>query len=256
MSQHSCETNGCNQLEGNTSMPYEAVLMDMDGVIIDTQSSIVTFWQNLASAYHIHLTQKDIDQHISGCSARHTITTLLPHLDDEKLQSVYRALHEYEASLQYREVHGAIALLQELKYDHIPVALVTGASRWKAKIVTQQLSLAPFLTAHVTGDDILESKPAPDSYLLAAYRLGKDPQTCLVFEDAVNGVRAALAAQMVCIGVLTTNSACSLMAAGASCTIPDFTAVRVQAAPATVQKADALFLLEATSDFNFPLKSS
>ena len=44
------------QKQGNISMPYEAVLMDMDGVIIHTQQSIVAFWQHLASEYHIHFT--------------------------------------------------------------------------------------------------------------------------------------------------------------------------------------------------------
>ena len=98
------------QEKGNTTIPYEAVLMDMDGVIIDTQQSIVAFWQLLASEYHIRFTQEDIDQHISGCSARHTITTLLPSLDEQQQQLTYRALHDYEASLHYREVSGAIAL--------------------------------------------------------------------------------------------------------------------------------------------------
>ena len=150
--------------------------MDMDGVIIDTQQSIVAFWQLLASEYHIRFTQEDIDQHISGCSARHTITTLLPSLDEQQQQLTYRALHDYEASLHYREVSGAIALLKELKHHHIPVALVTGASRWKVKVVVQQLGLEPFFTTLVTGDDVRKSKPAPDSYLLAGHRLGKEPQ--------------------------------------------------------------------------------
>lgn len=237
-------------------MPYEAVLMDMDGVVIDTQLSIVAFWRRLASTYHVHLTQEAIDQHISGRSASHTITALLPSLDDEELQSIYRALHEYEAGLQYQEVRGVEAFLQELKQSHIPIALVTSASRWKVEIVLQQLGIASLFNVQVTGDDIRESKPAPDSYLLAASRLGKDPQTCVVFEDAVNGVRAALAAQMACVGVLTTAPACFLKDAGASYTIPDFTAVRVQPAPAYGQEADTRFLLQITGDFSLPFKSS
>lgn len=237
-------------------MPYEAVLMDMDGVLVDTQISIVAFWRRLTSTYHIHLTQEEIDQHISGRSASHTITALLPSLDDEEQQSIYRALHEHETSLHYQEVRGVGAFLQKLKHSHISVALVTSASRWKVEIVLQQLGLASLFSVQVTGDDIRESKPAPDSYLLAASRLGKDPQTCLVFEDAVNGVRAALAARMLCVGVLTTVPACSLLDAGASCTISDFTAVRVQAAPADVPEADARFLLYITSDFSLLFKNS
>ena len=235
-------------------MPYEAVLMDMDGVLIDTQESIIAFWQRLASEHDIHLSQDDIDQHISGRSAHHTITTLLSHLDDQEQQAAYRALHDYEASLQYEEVSGAIALLKELKLFHVPVALVTGAGRWKAGIVVQQLGLEPFLTAQVTGDDIHQSKPAPDGFLVAARRLGKQPQACIVFEDAVNGVLAARAAQAICIGVQTTAPACALTDAGACCIIPDFTSVRVQAMTTNTNEAD--ILLQIGADVSFPLKSS
>jgi HAD superfamily hydrolase (TIGR01549 family) len=235
-------------------MPFEAVLVDMDGVLIDTQQSILAFWQRLAAEFHIQITTEDIDEHISGRSAQHTITTLLPQLEEHKRQSIYRALHDYEASLQYQEVDGATYLLKELQHYHIPVALVTGASRWKVKVVVEQLGLDPFFTTLVTGDDVQESKPAPESYLLAAHHLGREPQTCLVFEDAVNGVLAALAAQMVCVGVLTTAPAYSLKAAGASCTIPDFTAIRVQAASSVANRTDVLSLKIAERVFCFPLK--
>lgn len=235
-------------------MSYEAVLMDMDGVLIDTQESIIAFWQRLASEHHIHLSKDDIDQHISGRSAQYTISTLLSHLNEQEQQAAYRALHDYEASLQYQEVSGAIALLKELKRYYIPVALVTGAGQWKAGIVVQQLGLESFLTAQVTGDDIQKSKPAPDSFLLAAHRLGKQPQSCIVFEDAVNGVLAARAAQAICVGVQTTAPVCALMAAGACCTIPDFSSVRVQATPSTTDEAG--IFLHIGVDVSFPLKSS
>lgn len=235
-------------------MLYEAVLLDMDGVIIDTQQSIVAFWQRLASEHHTHLSQDDIEQHVSGRSAQHTITTLLPHLDKREQDTAYHALHDYEASLHYQEVPGAIALLKQLKRYHIPVALVTGAGRWKASIVVQQLGLEPLLTTQVTGDDIQQSKPAPDSFLLAAHRLGKQPETCIVFEDAVNGVLAARASRAICIGVQTTVPVCALMAAGACCTIPDFTSVRLQATPSTTDEAD--ILLHMGADFSLPLRST
>lgn len=237
-------------------MLYEAVLMDMDGVLIDTQPSILAFWRQAASTYHIHLTQEDIDRHISGRSAHHTMTTLFPPLDEQGQMSLFRDLHEYESSLSYQEVHGAIALLREFKRRHIPVALVTGAGQWKVDVVFQQLDLAPLFAARVTGDDIQASKPAPDGYMLAAHRLGKHPQACLVFEDAVNGVLAALAAQTMCVGVRTTAPDRALLAAGATCIIPDFTAVRIQEASATSPTTEASFLLEVENDFRLSFKSS
>jgi beta-phosphoglucomutase-like phosphatase (HAD superfamily) len=62
-------------------MSYEAILFDMDGVIVDTYQSVTEFWQNLAQAYQVHLTQADFNQHVYGCPADHTLDVLFPHLN-------------------------------------------------------------------------------------------------------------------------------------------------------------------------------
>ena len=57
-------------------MGYEAILFDMDGVIVDTYQSVTEFWQNLAEAYQVHLTQADFNQYVYGCPATHTLDIL------------------------------------------------------------------------------------------------------------------------------------------------------------------------------------
>ncbi len=210
-------------------MPYEAILFDMDGVVIDTHDSVTEFWLALAAESQVELTQADFQQHIYGCPMNHTFDVLLPHLDVWQRQAIFARLKEYEVNLTYTEVPGVTALLQALKRLDVPTALVTSADHWKVKAVIDQLGLDNLFATLVTIADIRQGKPHPEGYLLAAHRLGKPPQHCLVFEDAVSGVKAAVAAGATCIGVRPSDTAPALIEAGATYTIPDLTAVKVQA---------------------------
>jgi beta-phosphoglucomutase-like phosphatase (HAD superfamily) len=91
-----------------------------------------------------------------------------------------------------------------------------------------QLGIAGLFAAQVTASDIAEGKPHPECYLLAAHTLDLDPERCLVFEDAVSGVEAAVAAGTVCIGVAVPGREKALAEAGACHIVPDFSAVVYQ----------------------------
>ena len=64
---------------------------------------------------------------------------------------------------------------------------------------------ANYFDAFVTGEEVINGKPHPDMFLLAAQRLSVDPSNCLVFEDAINGVIAAKSAGMKCVAVTNTH---------------------------------------------------
>ena len=82
------------------------------------------------------------------------------------------------------------------------------------------LTTADFDTT-INGLDVARKKPFPDIFLEAARRLGLDPQKCLVVEDAVNGVKSALAAGCQCLALSTTFSEAELRAAGATRIVPN-----------------------------------
>jgi HAD superfamily hydrolase (TIGR01509 family) len=133
--------------------------------------------------------------------------------------------HEHETHDSYQAVPGAVRLLQLLRRGSIPTALVTSGQPWKVRAVMDQLGIAGLFAAEVTASDIAEGKPHPECYLLAARALGVVPERCLVFEDAVSGVDAAVAAGAVCIGVAESGRAHILAAAGARYIVPDFSSV-------------------------------
>lgn len=226
-------------------MSYTAILFDLDGVVIDTQAAVTHFWHELAAEQHLELTPADFQQHIYGCPMNHTFDVLFPHMTEAQRQAAFAWLYDYEINQTYTAIPGVTALLHALKQHSIPTALVTSADTWKVVEVERQLGLNGLFVTHVTVGEIQRGKPHPDGYLLAAQRLQTPPQHCLVFEDAVSGVQAAVTAGSDCVGVRPPDTAAALVAAGAFHTIPDFTAVALQNSSGNGSSASLSLQIEA-----------
>ncbi len=230
-------------------MIYEAVLFDMDGVIIDSYQSVTDFWQELAAAHKVHLTHADLLEHAYGRQATDTLSALFPELSPEDYQAAFARMERYEVGLAFQPIPGVIDLLRALKQSCVPTALVTSGRTWKVDAVTRQLGLEGLFTVKVMANDIQRGKPDPDCYLMAAERLHKAPEVCIVFEDAPIGVQAAMAAGALCIGVQSWPSANSLREAGARYLVPDFRSVEL-VSPA---KAATPFHLRLNGNQELPL---
>jgi HAD superfamily hydrolase (TIGR01509 family) len=96
---------------------------------------------------------------------------------------------------------GSLGLVRLLAKHRIPVGIVTGAQREDAKVVLDNSPAAEFFDVMVTEEDVAQGKPDPEGFLMGARLLRRRPSDILVFEDSVPGVRAALAARMLCIAV-------------------------------------------------------
>lgn len=202
---------------------FRAVLFDMDGVVIDTRQSILDFWQAVAAEQGVMLTTDDFDRHIHGVPLAHTLNALFPKLPPVPDQKFLDRITRYELGLRYTEVAGVTLLLQSLKAAGVRTALVTSGMGWKVDEIFRQLDLGGLFDIVVTAADIERGKPDPACYLAAATKLEVAPAQCVVFEDSVSGVRSAVAAGMVCIGVQSGHPADILIAEGVRHTIPDFT---------------------------------
>lgn len=209
-------------------MNFKAVLFDLDGVVIDSNQGITAFWNMIAADYGVSLQESDFWQYIYGCPARETLTTLFPKLNMEERQAVHARLSAYETNLKYNAVPGVTMFLEDLASNGVPTALVTSSEKWKLETVFNQLKIADLFTVLVTAEDIHHGKPDPECYRLAVERLGLAPEDCLVFEDALSGVRAAVNAGTHCIGVQRSEGARLLLKAGAFRVIPDFTVLEYQ----------------------------
>lgn len=229
---------------------YKAILFDLDGVVIDTHQEVTEFWLKLAAERQMELSPADFQQHIYGCPVDHTLDFLFAPLPEPERQAVHARLREYEITMTYRAVPGVVALLQELRRQNVPTALVTSAVAWKVDTVSAQLGLAELFTTRVLASDIRKGKPHPEGYLLAADRLEQSPAQCIVFEDSVSGVTAAVAAGTLCVGVRPAEIAAPLLEAGACCSVPDFGQVRLHS-PAG--ETDRSLYLQVSAGARFPL---
>lgn len=139
-----------------------------------------------------------------------------------------RAL-EAEKEERYRELYrahlaplrGANALLERLHAEGVKLAVASSAPPANRALVIEGLGWQQRFDVVVASEG-LPGKPAPDVFLAAAKAIGVAPADCVVFEDAVNGVKAAVAAGMKVVGITTTVDADTLRSAGAAITAAHF----------------------------------
>jgi len=177
------------------------IIYDLDGLLLDTESIHAQVNKEVTSRYG-----KIFDKHIkckitgrkSIDSARKIVELLeLPVTPENYLQQ--RNILTYKRFPQAKPMPGAVRLTQHLYQNKIPQAVATSSSRepfnLKTKNYQEWFQLFDYI---VVGDDphIKGGKPAPDIFLIAAERLGVSTEKCLVFEDSVAGMEAALAAGM------------------------------------------------------------
>jgi HAD superfamily hydrolase (TIGR01509 family) len=189
---------------------------------------VTDFWLAFAAEHGVTLAPDDFDDHVYGVPVAHTLRALFPHLPPEAHAALRERTAAYESGLTYAEVRGLTAFLRSLNAAGVPAALVTSGEPWKVAAMTRQLGLGGAFDAVVTAQDIGRGKPDPECYALAAGRLGVPAAVCVVFEDSVSGVRAAVAAGAVCVGVQPSGRlARRLTGCGAWHVVPDFLPVRL-----------------------------
>lgn len=203
---------------------FEAVLFDMDGVLVDTEASVADFWQDLARSHGFTISADDLDRHVYGRSALHTLCELFPMVPPHRYDEVYELMRVNNETLHYTTVPGVLPLLGALRAAGVPTALVTGAEPYKATAVLNQLGVE--FDAKVTSRDVEHGKPDPSCYLLAAQRLGVPIERCVVFEDAVSGIASAVAAGATCVALAPPERAAETRAA--ITTVRDFRQISLQ----------------------------
>jgi len=182
----------------------DAILFDLDGVLVDSSAAITRQWQWWAARHGIDM--EAIQQIWHGRRAIDIMRLVAPHVD---LIEEARLLQEGETNDTAGVVAhaGARALLHSLPSERWAIATSGPRSVATARLHSAEL---PIPAVFVTGDDVRQGKPAPDPYLLAAQGLGIDPRRCVVIEDALAGVTAGRAAGAQVIAVTTNHTAAEL----------------------------------------------
>ncbi|HZC14211.1 MAG TPA: HAD family hydrolase [Thermoleophilaceae bacterium] len=176
----------------------DAILFDLDGVLVDSQAVVVRTWQEWA-------VEKDLDagrilEVAHGRRPAEVVRLFAPHLDaDAEARELERMeTNDLEGVL---EIEGARELLSSLPADGWTV--VTSGTRVLASGRMEHVGL-PLPERFVSADDVENGKPHPEAYLKGAEILGVSPEACVVVEDAPSGVSSARSAGMRVIAVATT----------------------------------------------------
>lgn len=182
-----------------TKLDCDAVLFDLDGVLIDSTSCITRHWA--AWAYRHGLDLATVMQAAHGVRTIETMRLVAPHLDLEAEAARFTA-REVADTDGVVVIDGAARLLSGLPQD--AWGIVTSGSNGLARARLARAGL-PVPDTLVTADDVRQGKPSPEPYLVGAERLGIPVAGCVVVEDAPAGIEAARAAGMRVIGVASTH---------------------------------------------------
>jgi beta-phosphoglucomutase len=181
----------------------QAVIWDLDGVIIDSADEHRRAWQRLAHEEGTVMTDADFWATF-GKRNDDIFTSLWGNLPPEQVKALSNRKEMYFREL-IREsaapLPGAIELMRGLHDSGFAQALASSTPVENINLIAEVLGLKRYLSILVSGETVARGKPAPDIFLKAATELHKDPTVCLVIEDAVAGVEAAHAAGMRCIAV-------------------------------------------------------
>lgn len=186
--------------------PPEAVIFDMDGLLVDSEK----LWKIAETALladrgaqysdekHEPLIGMGMSDFIPGLKRTYELDDDLDALHDELIERIHKIIAEHDPETQ----PGALDIVDYVVEKKLPYAI---ASSSPLSLIHATIGSQPhwegLFPVRTSAEEVPNGKPAPDVYLLAAERLGVDPTKCLALEDSPNGSRSAVAAGMTCFAV-------------------------------------------------------
>lgn len=184
----------------------KGVIFDMDGVISDTQKLHAQVEAKILKRFNINISPEELTQKYAGVRTKDFFDALLKErgtsydlgeLMEEKWQEMTRL-----AALGVDEIPGSANLVKRLSEEEYSLAVASASNLAYVNSVLGALKISPYFNAIISGDMVNKGKPDPESFLLAASKIGIPPGNCVVIEDGTSGMAAAKNAGMFCIGLV------------------------------------------------------
>jgi HAD superfamily hydrolase (TIGR01509 family) len=183
----------------------QALIFDFDGLILDTESSLVEAWREIYDEYSVDIPLRDwakmLGQSADPPEAYHYLEAQIGKPVDRADLKTRRIKHELALLRDQAPLPGVTELIQEAKKRGLSLAVASSSEHeWVDDHLTR-LGLIESFDAILCADDVHATKPAPDLYLQALQTLGLHAQAALALEDSEHGVNAARSAGLFCIAV-------------------------------------------------------
>lgn len=187
----------------------KAVIFDLDGTMLDNNAFHLRSWKQYLQNIGREMSDEEYNEKINGRTNRDVVKYL--YGNDLSEEEIWKYTLEKESL--YREMYlphiapmpGLVRLLERLDRENIPMAIATSGIQVNIDFMFDHVPVRKYFKKVVDSSYITKGKPDPEIFLKTASFLEVPPANCLVFEDAVVGIRAAKAAGMKVIAVLTTH---------------------------------------------------
>lgn len=189
-------------------IPPDAVIFDMDGVLIDSNPFHLQIWREFLIRQGVPFDPDKLPAQIFGQRDDKALRMFLgSHLTEdqvdqwsEELEANFREVFRLHA----KALLGAEDLIHECYQAGIPMAVASSAMKKNVDFVVEVLGLRPYFQFLVSGDEVSRPKPDPEIYLAAARHLDAEPSRTVAFEDSFVGIEAVVAAGMKCVAIAST----------------------------------------------------
>ena len=189
----------------------KAVIFDMDGVIVDTEPLHYKAYHQMFEDVSIHVV-KDVYKTFTGQSTLEICKTLCKQFrltqSPEELVAIKRKHFEYlfDNDADLRLLDGVLDLIKNYDKHRLTLVLASSASMPNINRVFERFDLDQYFMAKLSGADLKASKPHPEIFIKAIEATGFEKHECIVIEDSTNGIEAAKAAGVFCIGFKSPHS--------------------------------------------------
>jgi len=206
------------------SISQFGVILDMDGVIVDSNPVHKKAWMRFLSEQNKSLSDEEFQRKIFGRTNQDWLREMFPEAGERRLnqlidekERLFRKMYAETIAL----VPGLQKFLDSLEFHSVPMGVATSAPQANVDWVLQTTDLTGYFNVILTAKDVDQGKPHPEIYLKTAEALEKEPTSCVVFEDSLAGIESAKRADAFVVGVSTTHSADEMN--GADMVVQDFT---------------------------------
>ena len=181
---------------------FRVALFDLDGTLIDSEPQYSVFWNKMQKRFYPDI--PDFADRIKGT----TLTDILDRYfrEDPIRHEMTELIQQWEQSMYYEFFPGAREFVSDIRNQGVKCAVVTSSNDVKMQSVRRSIPDFDLLFDKVlTAEMFPKSKPDPSCFLLGAEVFCESIDHCVVFEDAVNGLKAGLNSGMLTVGLITTN---------------------------------------------------